>query len=101
MALEDALPARTARYVRVPRGLEEKVYKWKEFARGAEEGQSADNESREPPKFVIGSMFLVRFGPERHDPIWAIDLLESQVREAGEIFGYLLQDAIEGFPVPF
>lgn len=101
MALEDALPAKTARYVRVPRRLEEKVYKWKEFARGLEDEPLEENEAGEAPKFVIGSMFLVRFGPETHDPVWAIDLLESQVRDAGEIFGYLLHDAIDGFPVPF
>jgi len=97
MALEGAFPARTARYVRVPRELEEKVYKWKEFARGPEDVQPGE----ERAKFVIGSMFLVRFGPEAHDPIWAIDVLTSQVGQAGEIFGYLLQDAIEGFPIPF
>jgi hypothetical protein len=96
IALEDGLPAKTARYVRVPRALEEKVYKWKEFARGPE-----DPTTGEPAKFVIGAMFLARFGPETHDPIWAIDLLESQADEAGEILGYLLQDAIDGFPVPF
>jgi hypothetical protein len=98
MALESTFPATTARYVNVPRRLEEKVYKWKEYARGPED----ENESAgEQAKFVIGSMFLVRFGPETHDPIWAIDLLESQASEAEEIFGYLLQDAIDGFPIPF
>jgi hypothetical protein len=96
MALEDAMPARTARYVRVPRELEEKVYKWKEFARGPE-----DEGPGEVAKFVIGSMFLVRFGQDTHDPVWALDLLESQTGEAGEILGYLLQDAIDGFPMPF
>ncbi len=96
MALEGVLPARTARYAPVPRALEEKVYKWKEFARGPE-----DEKPGEEAKFVIGSMFLVRFGNETHDPVWAIDLLESQVTEAGEILGYLLQDAIDGFPIPF
>jgi hypothetical protein len=96
MALEDAFPAEMARYVRVPRKLEEKVYRWKEFARGPE-----DDQAGEAAKFVIGSMFLVRFGPGTHDPVWAVDLLESQAGQAGEIFGYLLQDAIDGFPVPF
>jgi hypothetical protein len=97
MALEGAFPAKTARYVRVSRALEEKVYKWKEFARGAEDEKPGE----EAAKYVIGAMFLVRFGQETHDPIWAVDLLESQAGDAGEIFGYLLQDAIDGFPVPF
>lgn len=98
IALEELFPAKTARYVRVPRELEEKVYKWKEFARGPD---SAQAEEGEEPKYVIGAMHLVRFGQELHDPIWAIDILESQADEAGEILGYLLQDAIDGFPIPF
>lgn len=98
IALEELFPARTARYVRVPRELEEKVYKWKEFARGPEDARS---EGGEDAKYVIGAMHLVRFGQDLHDPIWAIDVLESQVDEAGEILGYLLQDAIDGFPIPF
>jgi hypothetical protein len=98
MALENAMPVNSARFVRVPRSIEQKVYKWKEYARGVED---EDDTLRESPKFVIGSMFLVRFGREAHDPIWAIDVLERQADQAGEIFGYLLQDAIEGFPVPY
>ncbi|MGA2163024.1 MAG: hypothetical protein ABSH36_00975 [Solirubrobacteraceae bacterium] len=96
MALEDALPADGARFVPVPRELERKVYKWEEFARGVE-----DETTGESAKFVIGSMFLVRFGSESHDPVWAIDVFEPQATEAGKVFGYLLQDAIDGFPVPY
>jgi hypothetical protein len=96
MALEDTLPADTACFVRVPRELERKVYKWEEFARGVE-----DETTGESAKFVIGSMFLVRFGKQPHDPVWAVDVLEPQATDAGEIFGYLLQDAINGFPVPY
>lgn len=99
MALENALPANASRYVEVPRDIEHKVYKWGEFARGPED--QATDSGGERAKFVIGSMFLARFGQQRHDPVWAIDLLERQKREAPEIFGYLLQDAIEGFPLPF
>ena len=90
------MPPNSARFVRVPREMEQKVYKWKEFARGREDGTSG-----EAPRFVNGSMFLVRFGDGSHDPIWAIDVFEPQVDRASEIFGYLLQDAKEGFPVPY
>lgn len=99
LALEGTLPAHAARYVHVPRDIERKVYKWAEFARGPLDPDT--DPRRERAKFVIGSMFLVRFGQERHDPVWAIDLLQWQQSEAAEIFGYLLQDAIEGFPMAF
>jgi len=98
MALENALPAGASRYVQVPREIESKVYRWREYARGPEEQESEPEGER--AKFVIGSMFLTRFGQEPHDPVWPIDLLGWQQSEAAEIFGYLLQDAAEGFPVP-
>jgi hypothetical protein len=52
-------------------------------------------------KFVAGKMFLVKFGSRVRDPVWPVDLLESQVGDAQVIFGSLLADAIEGFPVAF
>jgi hypothetical protein len=45
-------------------------------------------------------MFLVKFGSGTYDPVWAVDLLHSQKGEAQTIFGYLLEDAKDGFPVP-
>ena len=35
------------------------------------------------------------------DPIWAVDIFTPQATSHQEIFGYLLADAIDGFPVPF
>lgn len=96
MAIEHVLPGGEARYVPIPREMEARAYVWPEYARGEEtEGGG------EAPKFVAGSMFFVRFGRRSGDPVWTIDLLSSQVDQAAEIFGYLLADAIEGFPVPF
>ncbi len=46
-------------------------------------------------------MFFVKFGSSPHDPIWPIDILASQVSEAQTVLGYLLADALDGFPVPF
>jgi hypothetical protein len=98
MALEQIIPPGEPRYIRVPRDLEAKAYVWPEYARGAEiEGGSI----KEAPKFVAGDMFLVRFGSRSGDPIWAVDIFSKQSSKAQEIFGYLLADAIEGFPVPF
>lgn len=97
MAIENAFPAGEPRYVNIPRHLEERAYKWQEWARGME----TEDGEQEQPKFVAGDMFLVRFGKHSGDPIWAVDIFSSQKQNAAEIFGYLLNDAVEGFPVPF
>jgi len=97
MMLEDTLPAGEPCYVPIPTEIEQKVYKWAEWARGAE---AAEEEAGEAPKFTAGRMYFVRFGSRTTDPVWCVDIFEPQVEKAGEIFGYLLADAIEGFPIP-
>lgn len=96
MALEGTFPVGAPRYLKVPRALEAKAYVWPEYARGAEtEGAG------EAPKFVAGDMYFARFGERGGDPVWTVDLLSSQASNDAEVFGYLLADAINGFPVPF
>jgi len=97
MALEGTFSAGAPRYVRVPRALEAKAYVWPEYARGAETEESEG----EAPKFVAGDMYFVRFGERSGDPLWTVDILSSQSQQAAEVFGYLLADATDGFPVPF
>lgn len=97
MALEGAFPPDAPRYVKVPRKLEAKAYVWPEYARGAE----AEGAAGEAPKYVAGDMYFVRFGERRGDPTWTVDLLSSQTSHDAEVFGYLLADATDGFPVPF
>jgi hypothetical protein len=97
MALENALPPGEPRFVRVPRGLERKVYTWPEYARGPEEAQE---EGGEAAKYVIGAMYLARFGRSSGDPVWAVDIFWTQTDAASEVFGYLLADSVEGFPMP-
>jgi len=97
MALERTLAPGSPRYVKVPRGLEAKAYVWPEYARGAE----TEGEQGEAPKFVAGDMYFVRFGGRGGDPVWSVDLLSSQTSHDAEVFGYLLADATDGFPVPF
>lgn len=95
MALEGVMRTFYPAYVEVPRALELAVYKWGEYARGSDTGEPGEEN-----KFVAGKMFFVKFGSRPADPIWAIDLLESQVADAAAIFGYLLADALDGFPIP-
>lgn len=97
MALEGVLRTSYPAYLEVPRELETKVYKWAEYARGDEQ----EVESGEANKFVGGRMYFVKFGARPQDPIWAVDILESQTDQAARILGYMLQDALDGFPVPF
>lgn len=97
MALETTFGAGAPRFVKVPRSLEAKAYVWPEYARGAE----TEGGGGEAPKFVAGDMYFVRFGDRSGDPLWTVDILSSQVGQAAEIFGYLLADATDGFPVPF
>jgi hypothetical protein len=97
LALEQAFAGSQPCYIPVPREIEQKVYKWKEYAVGRDD----QVEGGEEAKFVAGALFLTRFGAGIHDPIWAVDVLETQAAEAPEVFGYLLADAQEGFPIPF
>jgi hypothetical protein len=97
MALEETLGAGAPRFVRVPRALEVKAYIWPEYARGPE----MEGKGGEAPKFVAGDMYFVRFGDRKGDPLWTVDILSSQASQAAEIFGYLLADAVDGFPIPF
>lgn len=97
IALERLFVPGAARYVRVPRELEANAYVWPEYARGIE----TEGGEGEAPKFVAGDMYFVRFGTKSADPIWTVDVLSSQASAADEVFGYLLADARDGFPIPF
>jgi hypothetical protein len=95
MALEGVMTADYPAYVEVPREIEEKAYVWSEYARG----DDRELENAEINKFVGGKMFLVKFGKGSRDPVWPIDIFLPQAGEAQAILGYLLADAIDGFPV--
>lgn len=96
MQLEDVIPKGEPRYARVPFEIEEKSYTWKEFIWRPDD----DKSDQEINKFSMGHLYLVRFGKLNSDPMWAVDLLPTQSSSDAEIFGYLLADSINGFPVP-
>lgn len=97
MALEGVLTTDYPAYVEIPREIEEKSYLWSEYARGADR----EREGGELNKYVGGKMFFVKFGSGRRDPMWSVDIFVPQVAEAQQILGFMLADAINGFPVPF
>ena len=96
MALEKVLRSSFPCYVEIPREIEEKAYVWSEYARG----DDSVMEGGEVNKFVAGKMFFVKFGSGSRDPIWPIDIFLTQSADHSTVFSYLLNDAVEGFPVP-
>lgn len=96
MALEGIMRTNYPCYTEIPRAVEEKAYVWSEYARG----DDSVTEGGELNKFVAGKMNFVKFGSAPSDPIWPVDVFDSQTIDAPKIFGYLLADAINGFPVP-
>lgn len=97
MSLEKVMTTDYPAYVEIPREIEEKAYEWAEYARGDERTA----EGGEANKFVGGKMFFVKFGPGPRDPIWPVDIFLPQAGQAQQIIGFMLADAVNGFPVPF
>lgn len=98
MAVEEILRTTYPAYIEVPYELEKKSYVWQEYARGDDEAARLGGEAN---KFVGGKLFFVKFGSRPHDPIWPIDIFIPQANEAPTVLGYMLADAIDGFPIPF
>lgn len=96
LMLENIMPAGDPYYVRVPREIEAKAYIWPDYARGPETEEGGGM----APKGVAGDMYFVRFGHRSGDPIWTVDIFSTQSDDASKIFGYLLSDAVNGFPIP-
>lgn len=96
MMLEGILTTDYPAYLEIPRKLEENAYQWSEYARGSDIEQTGG----EINKFVGGKMFFVKFGSSKFDPIWPVDIFVPQISESQQILGYMLADAISGFPIP-
>lgn len=124
LAMEDVFPAGYPYYVAVPRDMERRAYNYPEFSWGRDRlprnisgphagfcatrdpatGRLALNfpggGAKEDSKYVFGSMFLVRFGPDTHIPMWAVDLFDDQIGQAERVIGHLYADSTDSFPVP-
>jgi len=95
MAIEGVLTEDYPCYVEVSRELERKAFIWPKWAM-----DQAAGEGRDAPTFVGGTMYFVKFGSRPQDQVWPVDILLGQSDFAPAIFGFLLADAHEGFPVP-
>jgi hypothetical protein len=84
-------------FMPVPYAIQKEVYRREEYIRNPDDG----SREREDPKHNMGAMHFARFGPRSGDPVWTVDLLECQKTDAQTVFGYLLADAVAGFPIPF
>ena len=101
MQLEDVFPVGEPRYAKVPESMERKSLVYSEYMRKREEEEGKIDEESEINKYSLGSLYLVRFGKKASNPVWAIDLLDSQTALDAEILGYLLMDTIDTFPIPY
>jgi hypothetical protein len=97
MSLEGVMQTAYPCYVEVPSDLQTKTHRWAEWSRGDDESREGGEEN----KFVGGKMFFVKFGNRPYDPIWPVDLWQTQAAQAQTVFGYMLADALDGFPAPF
>ena len=98
LTLAGDLPDGVPCYAPIPYKIQEKVYSW-----GRGEWVRAPDDYRpdiENPKFNMGSMHFVRFGPKAGDRIFTVDVLHSQKGSVADILAYAVNDARDGFPTP-
>jgi len=89
-ALEGTFQTRYPCYAKIPQNMMEEAFRYGEWIENA--GGRED--------FVGGELFAVKFGASPYDPVWLVDIFETQIMDAPKIMSYLLNDAIGGFPVP-
>ena len=97
MMLENIMRTSYPCYISVPPRLQDKVFKWGEIVGIGRDGRPLEDAKN----MVAGEMFFVKFGSREHDRIWVVDLWASQSLLASETLGYMLADALVGFPMPF
>lgn len=97
MTLEKILTTTYPAYLPIPREIEDNAYRWSAYTRG----DDREVEGREISKFAGGKMFFVKFGSGARDPLWPVDIFLPQEDKAAHIFGYMVADANNGFPVPY
>lgn len=91
LALEGVLKTTYPCFAPVPEEMLKESFVWSEWQENISAGE----------EFVGGVMHFAKFGSGVYDPVWLVDVFSPQVDEAHRVFGYLLEDAMHGFPVPY
>jgi hypothetical protein len=91
LSLEGVLKTTYPCFARVPTEMLAESFRWKEWQENVSTGE----------EFVGGVMHFVKFGNGPYDPVWLVDVFSEQSDEAQRIFGYLLHDSVNGFPIPY
>ena len=97
MALEGVMRQSYPCYVELTGELILKAIEWIEYL-SERERATANVTQTTADIFSFGQMYFVKFGSRPNDPIWLADIWQSQAGSAQQIFGYLLNDAQDGFP---
>jgi hypothetical protein len=97
MALEGMMRQSYPCYVELTGELILKAIEWIEYL-SERERATANVAQTTKDIFSFGQMYFVKFGSRPNDPIWLADIWQSQAGSAQQIFGYLLNDAQDGFP---
>lgn len=102
MALEGVMRQAFPCYVQLTGGLISEAIDWIEYLSLRERATLPEHKRQGSTKdiFSAGQMYFVKFGSRPGDPVWVADIWESQVDSDQQIFGYLLNDSQDGFPVP-
>ncbi len=104
LAIEGVLPPGEPRYMRIPPEFEARAYNWPgQYRFTAAQIAAGDSDGAAGGKYGAGALYFARFGSRRGDTIRVVELFspDEGEREADEVFGHLLADAREGFPIPF
>jgi hypothetical protein len=101
MALDGVMRQSFPCYVQLTGDLIKEAIEWLEYLSLSERATitTQDTQRRTQDIFSAGQMYFVKFGSRPSDPIWVADIWETQVSFDQQIFGYLLHDALDGFPV--
>jgi hypothetical protein len=91
LALERTFNTQYACFARIPDEMMHEAFsKYPEWIENSESNEG----------FVAGKLFAAKFGAGPYDPVWLVDVFETQGGDAAKIMSYLLNDAAGGFPVP-